>query len=113
MKNNKGQALVEFIMILPILILFVMAIFDFGNILFKKNEMNDILDNIVLLYENGKKDKIDSFSKENNVEFSIDEKEEFVTIKITKKIEINTPGVSNILGNPYKIEESRTIYKNE
>ena len=41
MKNNRGQALVEFIMILPILILFIMAVFDFANILLKKNEMND------------------------------------------------------------------------
>ena len=55
MKNNRGQALVEFIMILPILILFIMAVFDFANILLKKNEMNDILNDVVSLYENNKK----------------------------------------------------------
>ena len=105
MKNNRGQALVEFIMILPILILFIMAVFDFANILLKKNEMNDILNDVVSLYENNKKDKIQSFVTENG--------DEFLTITISKKIDINTPGLSNILGNPYKIEESRTIYKNE
>lgn len=113
MKNNRGQALVEFIMILPILILFIMAVFDFANILLKKNEMNDILNDVVSLYENNKKDKIQSFATENGVEFFIDEKDEFLTITISKKIDINTPVLSNILGNPYKIEESRTIYKNE
>ncbi len=113
MKNNRGQALVEFIMILPILILFIMAVFDFANILLKKNEMNDILNDVVSLYENNKKDKIQSFVTENGVEFFIDEKDGFLTITISKKIDINTPGLSNILGNPYKIEESRTIYKNE
>lgn len=113
MKNNRGQALVEFIMILPILILFIMAVFDFANILLKKNEMNDILNDVVSLYENNKKDKIQSFATENGVEFFIDEKDDFLTITISKKIDINTPVLSNILGNPYKIEESRTIYKNE
>ena len=65
MKNNRGQALVEFIMILPILILFIMAVFDFANILLKKNEMNDILNDVVSLYENNKKDKIQSFVTDN------------------------------------------------
>ena len=32
MKNSKGQALVEFIIVLPILLLIIMAIIDFGNI---------------------------------------------------------------------------------
>ena len=90
-----------------------MAIFDIGNILFNKNEMNDILDNIVLLYENGKQDKIQSFSNENGVEFYLSEKDDFTTITITKYININTPGLSNVLGNPYKIEESRTVYNYE
>ena len=36
MKNSKGQALVEFIIVLPILLLIIMAIIDFGHIFTKK-----------------------------------------------------------------------------
>ena len=36
MKNNKGQALVEFIIILPIFLLLIISVIDFGNIISKK-----------------------------------------------------------------------------
>lgn len=113
MKNNKGQALMEFIMILPVLLIIIMAIFDYANILFKKNEMNDIIDDIVLLYQNDKQDKINEFANKKGVQFSFSEDSTFVEIKIEKSIEINAPILSNILGNPYKLIESRTILKNE
>ena len=51
--NRKGQALVEFVLILPVFILILFAIVDFGTILSKKNELeNDSID-IVLLINNG------------------------------------------------------------
>ena len=34
--NKKGQALVEFILILPVLLLILMAMIDIGNIFLKK-----------------------------------------------------------------------------
>ena len=61
--NRKGQALVEFVLILPIFLLILFAVVDFGMILSNKNELenisvdvvsmiknNDNLDNIRLLY---------------------------------------------------------------
>ena len=43
--NRKGQALVEFVLILPVFILILFAIVDFGTILSKKNELeNDSMD---------------------------------------------------------------------
>ena len=51
--NRKGQALVEFVLILPVFILILFAIVDFGTILSKKNELeNDSMD-IVSLVKNG------------------------------------------------------------
>ena len=50
--NRKGQALVEFVLILPVFILILFAIVDFGTILSKKNELeNDSMD-IVSLVKN-------------------------------------------------------------
>ena len=40
--NRKGQALVEFVLILPIFILMLFAIVDFGMILSKKNELENM-----------------------------------------------------------------------
>ena len=37
--NKKGQALVEFILILPVLLLIAMAMIDIGNIFLKKYDL--------------------------------------------------------------------------
>ena len=54
MKNNKGQALVEFVIIMPIFIFIVLAMFDLGNIIIKKYELENNLDTIVNMYEENK-----------------------------------------------------------
>ena len=41
--NKKGQALVEFILILPVLLLILMAMIDIGNIFLKKYELENSL----------------------------------------------------------------------
>ncbi len=62
--NKKGQVLVAFILILPILILFMMMLYDIGNIGFtKKHAKSEIRD--VITYGLNNIDKIDSDSLEN------------------------------------------------
>ena len=51
--NKKGQALVEFILILPVLLLIVMALIDIGNIFLKKYDLNKDLETVTELYKNG------------------------------------------------------------
>ena len=41
MKNEKGQALVEFAIILPLLFLLLFGIFEFGRAMFIKNTLNN------------------------------------------------------------------------
>jgi Flp pilus assembly protein TadG len=41
MKNQKGQALVEFAIILPLLLLLLFGIFEFGRAMFIKNTLNN------------------------------------------------------------------------
>lgn len=57
MKNNKGQALVEFVIIMPIFIFIVLAMFDLGNIIIKKYELENNLDTIVNMYEENKNEE--------------------------------------------------------
>ena len=110
--NRKGQALVEFVLILPVFILILFAIVDFGTILSKKNELeNDSID-IVLLINNGT--NIDEIkSKYSDLDIDLKDVDKYTEIKITKSINITTPGLNLILGNPYKIIVERVIPNDE
>ena len=110
--NKKGQALVEFVLILPVFILILFAIVDFGTILSKKNELeNDSID-IVLLINNGT--NIDEIkSKYSDLDIDLKDVDKYTEIKITKSINIITPGLNLILGNPYKIIVERVIPNDE
>lgn len=110
--NRKGQALVEFVLILPVFILILFAIVDFGTILSKKNELeNDSID-IVLLINNGT--SIDEIkSKYSDLDIDLKDVDKYTDIKITKSINIITPGLNLILGNPYKVIVERVIPNDE
>ena len=58
MKDNKGQALVEFVLIVPILIFILLALIDIGNVIINKYKLEDNLSTIVELYQNNKHDEI-------------------------------------------------------
>ena len=111
--KNKGQALVEFIIILSILIIIMLCIIDFCMIFSKKNNLENVLDEIVLIWK-------DNESKENVMEYlnDVDEKihfeyvltEQSVKLILKEKYEIITPGLNKILENPYEVKVSRVIY---
>ena len=44
--NKKGQALVEFILILPILILILLLVIDMGRLMIMKNHLESVLSNV-------------------------------------------------------------------
>lgn len=111
MKNSKGQALVEFIFVLPVLLLIIMAIIDLGNIFTKKYSLENDLDNISNMYKEEKYDSINAYVKKNNLNILYEREEEFIKINISKSININTPILNNILGKNYKIETSKIIYE--
>ena len=106
--NRKGQALVEFVLILPILILILFAIIDFGLIISKKNELENMSVDVVTLFKNGKSiEEIDSIYSD----VIIDEENttDYTRIILSKDIDILTPGLNLILGNPYKVSVERNI----
>jgi len=111
MKNSKGQALVEFIIILPILLLIIMAIIDLGNIFVKKYSLENDLDVISNMYKEERYDGINNYINENNLSILYERDEEFIKINISRNININTPILNNILGKKYKIETSKVIYE--
>jgi len=112
MKNNRGQALIEFILIVPVLAIFILGIFDIGNIIYKKSQLENDLDYIVDLYEENKIEEINSYIRNKNISINDTKKEAYTTITLTKNISFVTPGASKIFGSSYKISTSRVI-KNE
>lgn len=106
--NRKGQALIEFVLILPVFILILFAIIDFGLIMGKKNELENMSVDVVTLIKNGKNiDEINNMY--SDVLITKEDSSDYIKIKLTRDIDIMTPGLNLILGSPYKIEVERNI----
>ena len=109
MKNNKGQALVEFILILPVILAILLVIIDLGKIFNEKNTLENTSIDIIELYKNGK--SINEIkNKYNDINITINIDNNYLTIKLKKEIEIITPGLNIVLDNPYPIEVERVVY---
>ena len=52
--NKKGQALVEFIIILPVIIFIIMLLVDFMTIFSYKNKLESNMNNVTILYKKKK-----------------------------------------------------------
>ena len=106
--NRKGQALVEFVLILPIFLLILFAVIDFGMILNNKNELENIsVDVVSMIKNNDNLDDIRLLYPDINIDVNSDSK--YTTIRIYRDIDVMTPGLNLVLGDPYKIVVERTI----
>lgn len=107
--NNKGQALVEFVIILPIFIMILFAIIDFGMIINKKNDLENKSTDIIEMIKNGENiNKVNSLYDE--IEINIENQDNYLIVNLETKINIITPGLNKILSNPYIINVERIIY---
>ena len=113
MKKKRGQALVEFVIILPIFTFMLLAVIDIGKILFFRNELESQLSEVIFLY-NEKKSYNDIVKEmeldDENITLEIkNEDNEKVTFFLKHDLEIITPGLNLILTNPYEISVQRKI----
>ena len=119
LKNKKAQALVEFVLILPILIIMIFAIIDFGNIYVAKSnlenkmiyatevlknsiEVSSLYDEVKASVNKDSKDKI-------QVELVFEKDTDFVKVKLSKSVNIITPGLNLILGSKYNATAERVV----
>ena len=107
--NRRGQALVEFILILPVLLLILFVLVDFGNILSNKNKLEYVSADIVDMYKNG--DDISNIRNNySDIEIKVSKyMDKYTKIVIKKEINIITPGLNRIIGNKYLIEVERVV----
>ena len=106
--NRKGQALVEFVLILPIFILILFSVYDIGMIIYNKNVLESTSNDVILMLTNDS--DIDEIkSKYNDITISINDDGKYYNITLNKKIDILTPGLNLVLGSPYNVEVERVI----
>ena len=110
MKNNKGQALIEFIIILPTFLLLIISLIDFGNIFIKKNSLENNLDTIVSLYKEEKTDDIKNYALENDLDVAISNDDKFTKFTIKKKVKLTSPLLIVPFGDNYYITTEKEIY---
>ncbi len=110
--NKKGQALVEFIIILPIMIFVLLAIVDFGIMSYNKNRLENMIDDVSKMYKNNETtEEINKFIKDNDkdITYQINNKEKYITIKLSKKYKSIVPGIDKMF-KISNIDVEREIY---
>lgn len=110
MKKIRGQALIEFILILPVFLLIVLGTFDMGKIIYEKYCLQNHLDVIKDLYQQKQDQEIVYYLNKNGIMLAYEENGKYMTLVVSKQMKIMTPGLQQILTNPYTVKESITIY---
>ena len=116
MRNKKGQALVEFVIILPVMIILIFSVIDFGRVVSSNSDLENVTTDCVTLYENGKeKDEISRIineNRKNKVDIDIFSDSDYTTITVSYEIKPITPGLNYLSKKIFNVSSSRVI-KNE
>ena len=99
--NKKGQALIEFIIILPIFIMIMLAVFDYVRIYSEKSNLESVMEDVVLTNE----------LEDDNITLLKELDDEKTKYTLNKSIDIYSPVISVIIGDKYVVSVSRTIYE--
>ena len=96
--NKKGQALVEFVLVLPILIFVLLLVVDIGRLMIMKTHLESVLATVT---------KDTTVINDKEYKISVEKKEDYIYLKACTTT--YTPGLSKILGNPVCLETSKEI----
>jgi hypothetical protein len=113
-RSNKGQALIEFVLILPILLLFILGIIDLGCIIYEKTRLENITSEAIDLINNttlSEKD-IEQHLEQNYdipLKVNIESGVEDTVVTLSREIDVMTPGLGLAISDPYKVEARRVI----
>lgn len=106
--NNRGQALIEFVLILPIFIFILFAVIDFGVIFYNKSNLENISSDIINLFKNGTSvEEIDVIYEKE--EFSVSRDGDNYIFTVSVSVNLITPGLNRVLGDPYTIDVKRVV----
>lgn len=122
-KKKKGQALLETVLVLPLLLLFFCAIIDFGRILHASTSLNSVAQESVRLAGLGETDSEVSQFAYNNTDLNNKETlrisitptylnrkpGDYVTVNIDYEVKYITPLINLILPSPFIVHTESTI----
>lgn len=98
--NKRGQALIEFILVMPILIMILLACFDLVQIFSVKIDLENQMEDLV----------IENKLPNNEVTFNKKDEEDFTIYKLSKKVDITSPLVTVFIDEDYNVVVERTLY---
>ena len=107
--NKKGQALVEFVIILPIFLFLLLCVIDIGRIMYTKISLEEDISDVVDSYQKGKNIEDIKTKFKLDGEIKLEENGDYIDIYLIKDLDIITPGLNLIFADPYKIEIKRSI----
>lgn len=112
-KNQKGQALIEFVLVLPVLILLVFGFIDLGRIILENNRLENVTTLAISKYkENYKYDEALTYVKTmgyDDIELSFTREDNLLKVNVNKNIDLITPGLDKILGDSYDVKVERVV----
>lgn len=115
MKDKKGQALVEFVIILPIFLFFLFAVIDVGKMIATKNSLENEMNILLEKYQNREtEEELKNLANKENKNATLEMKEDgdYNRISLKQEITIITPGLNLVFKNPYYVTVERWV-KNE
>ena len=106
--NNKGQALVEFILILPVFIMILFVIIDFGMIFNKKSNLESISNDAISIYKENKS-LVEIQELYKDIQIEIETVNDYTKLVFKDKVNIITPGMNMFFDDSYVISIERII----
>ncbi len=123
MRKENGQAMVEIALVLPILLLLLCGIIDFGRILYSSIHLNMVTqeavrmgglgksDSEILQYVNDTVDLVDKDTIIVNITPNYYERKsgDYVNVKITYEVKYITPIIGAFIPSPFQVNTESTI----
>ena len=109
--NKKGQALVEFVLLIPIILMVLFVVIDFASIFYDRNHLEGILNDVVLMaQENVSEIEIKKAINDPSITYSLEKNGQFAVVKLKKEVNMITPFSNVFFESPYVIKTERTIF---
>jgi len=100
MRREKGQALIEFVLILPVFLLILFVIVDFGRLFYEKMELEDRLEeSIEVLKKNNNYEealRVLNEGQSSKATLEVNNEDSYMKIKTTLHLSFLTPGFDKI-----------------
>lgn len=119
--HERGQSLVEFALLLPLLLYLICGIIDFGRVMYTHMQLNLVTQEAVRLSGLGRSDAdirqytMDHVVHPSKVTITISPSDtarnsgDYVKVRLEEQIEYITPLMSTVLPSPYRVVTESTI----